>query len=162
MTLSLYLVRHAEAAERDAERWPDDNERPLTKVGVRSFKKVAAGLALTTSVPETALSSPSLRAWQTAELLAKIGWPSPEALAHLLPGGDPQGVVAALPEDGRVALVGHAPDLGRIASLLLTGDPDRLTVEMRKGSVLTLDVDRSTATASLKWLAQPSMLRRID
>lgn len=162
MTLRLHFVRHAPAATRDDEQWPDDNARPLTREGIRSFKKVVAGVALTMPVPETVFSSPALRAWQTAELLTEIGWPSPEALAHLLPGGAPEDVVAALPADGRVAMVGHAPDLGRIASLLLTGDPDLLSIEMKKGAVLTIDIDRATASASLKWLAQPSMLRRID
>lgn len=162
MTLRLSLVRHAPAATRDDEQWPNDSERPLTREGVRYFKKVISGLAQTSPPPDTVFSSPSLRAWQTAELLTAIGWPPPEVLAALLPGGGLSDILSALPDDGRLALVGHAPDLGRVASLLLTGDPDRLLIEMKKGAVLTLDIDRATARASLKSLVQPSTLRRID
>ena len=161
MTLRIYLIRHALAAVRDGDRWPDDNERPLTKVGVRYFKKVAEGLEQAAPVPDRVLSSPSLRAWQTAELLTDIGWPSPEVLAALLPGGEPREVVGALPREGRVALVGHGPDLGRLASFLLTEDADRLSIEVKKGAVIAIEIDSDTAQASLKWLASPSMLRRM-
>jgi len=161
MTLRLHLVRHALAATRDDERWPDDNGRPLTKEGVRYFRKVAAGVARAMPAPATVLSSPSLRAWQTAELLVEAGWPSPEAFTALLPGGDPNEVTSALPDDGRLALIGHSPDLGRIASLLLTGDPDQLSVEMKKGAILTVEFERETGRATLKSLAQPTMLRRV-
>lgn len=162
MTLRLHLVRHAPAASRDDEQWPDDNERPLSRAGVRYFKQVAAGAARAAPVPDIVFSSPSLRTWQTADLLTGIGWPSPRVLACLLPGGEPRDVVEALPRgDARVALVGHAPDLGRVASLLLAGDPDLLSIEMKKGAVLTIEVGGVGERALLKWLAPPAMLRRM-
>lgn len=161
MSLRIYLVRHAPAATRDNEQWPDDDERPLTREGTRYFKKVITGLGAALTAPGTVLSSPSLRAWQTADLLTEIGWPSPEVLAALLPGGEASEVLASLPNEGRVALVGHAPDLGRIASLLLTRDPDLVSIEMKKGSVTVLDLDQEGARATLKSVTQPSLLRRI-
>ena len=161
MTLRLYLVRHAIATERDDAQWPDDSERPLIREGVRSFKKAAVGLATIASIPDAVFSSPARRAWQTAELLTGIGWPSPEVLAALLPGGDPRDILTTLPADGQIALVGHAPDLAQLASLLLSGAADVPSIEMKKGAVLALEVDQTTASASLKWLAQPSMLRRL-
>lgn len=161
MTVQLYLIRHAIAEVRDAERWPEDSERPLSRVGVRHFKSVAAGIARVAPLPQAVLSSPWLRCWQTAQMLSGIGWRAPEVLPSLIPGGDPQASVAALPEEGSVAMVGHSPDLQRLASLLLLGDEDLLSVEMKKGAIIAIEVDRAAGRGVLKWHVPPRLLRRL-
>ncbi|MGE3857846.1 MAG: histidine phosphatase family protein [Dehalococcoidia bacterium] len=162
MSQRLYLVRHAVALPRDPARWPEDSERPLSRGGERYFRRVARGLARTVAPPEVVCSSPWLRAWETALILESAGWPGPQVLPALAPGGDPEAVVATIPaEAGRVVLVGHEPDLGRLASFLLTGDPDRVSIEVKKGGVMLLDHDRDRARATLKWHAAPQFLRRI-
>lgn len=157
----LYLVRHATAFPRDGERWPEDSERPLTREGVKYFRRVVLGVAHLPP-PDAVCSSPWLRAWQTGDLLTEAGWPAPQVLAPLAPGGDPREVVSALPSAERVALVGHAPDLSRLASFLLTGDADLVSIEIKKGGVVALDWDQVLGRATLKWHVAPGLLRRLS
>lgn len=161
MTFQLYLIRHAIAEVRDKERWPEDSERPLSRAGVRHFKSVASGIARVIPPPQMVLSSPWLRCWQTAELLSGIGWQAPELLPSLIPGGDPRAILAALSDERSVAVVGHSPDLQRLASLLLAGDADLLSLEMKKGALLAIEVDRASGRGSLRWYVPPRLLRRL-
>ena len=124
----LYLVRHAVAGDADPAQWPDDRDRPLTPDGEKKFREVAAGLATLATKVDVLLSSPLVRAWQTAVILQKhAGWPEPlksEALAFAIPAE----VIDALQPHasvGSMALVGHAPGMYEFASYLLTGDPVR-------------------------------------
>ncbi len=161
-TLRLFLVRHAIAEDRDAERWPDDADRPLTRRGVRRFRRVAKALAAAAEIPQVVLSSPYLRAWRTADLLAEAGWPAQQVHPALIPGARPDELLPALPQSGALALVGHEPDLGRLASFLLTGDAEGLAFEVKKGGVVCLEMDRAAGVVRLKWHAPPSLLRRLS
>ncbi len=165
--MRLYLVRHAIAEARDFERWADDAERPLTKRGVKRFRRAARGLARVVPTVEVTLASPYLRAWQTALLLAEeCGWPPPTVAPSLLPGSLPVQAVASLlahREAATVAMVGHEPDLHRLASHLLTGDENRAFLQFRKGSVALLELPLIEAgQASLAWLMTPRLLRQLD
>ena len=155
-------MRHAIAFERDASRWPDDRERPLTPEGIRKFRKVAAQLADFAKKPGRVLASPLVRAWDTALLLQKeAGWPKPEPLPALEPGGDPNDVLAQLRrgKSSRVALVGHEPDLSRLLAVCIAGEGARVGIEMKKGGVaeLRFSVPR-VGGATLRWLAPPRLL----
>jgi phosphohistidine phosphatase len=162
MTQRIYLIRHAPALTRDPARWVDDSERPLGRDGRRWFARVAIGIDRTVAAPDVVFSSPWLRAWATAELLEAVGWPSPRVLAALVPGGDPGDIASALPaEASRVAFVGHEPDLGRIASLLLTGDADRLRLQVKKGGLIAIDRDRDRGAATLAGHVPPRLFRRL-
>lgn len=157
-------MRHAYAGERDPERWPDDRLRPLTEQGERRFREAAEGLATLVPGVDTVLSSSWTRAWRTAEILHKrAGWPAPERLAAL-EGAPAAPVIAALsayPSGDAVALVGHEPYLGWLASYLLTGDPHHLRITLKKGAALALGVDGAIGPgkATLRWLLQPKVLR---
>ena len=73
--MELYLVRHAIAGHADHARWPDDTQRPLTEEGIARFQPAARGLARIVPTVERVLSSPWVRAWQTAEILQEeSGW----------------------------------------------------------------------------------------
>jgi phosphohistidine phosphatase len=65
----LYLVRHGVAFDADPTQWPDDRDRPLTPDGEKKFREVAAGLATLAPTVDVVLSSPLVRAWQTAQIL---------------------------------------------------------------------------------------------
>ena len=165
VAVDVYLVRHAIAEERDAARWPDDSLRPLTAEGAESFRQAARGLRRIVPEVETVLASRYVRAWQTAEILEReAGWPAPERCEALEGNPDPEearAVILALRGRGSVALVGHDPHLSRLASLLLTGDPDGMRLELKKGGVvhLALEPDEE-ATASLHASVTPKALRR--
>src|SRR5215470_13980294 len=94
----LVIVRHAIAEDRDWLRWPDDAERPLTEAGAERFARAARGLARLVGNVDAVLTSPAVRAWQTADLLEhEAGWPTPEPTDALAVGGGTEDVLAALP-----------------------------------------------------------------
>src|SRR5262245_20389569 len=97
MPMEIILIRHAIAFERDRARWPDDRARPLTREGRQKFSKGAAGLKRYMPKVASVLSSPLVRARETADLLAKVaGWPIAEEVAALAPDKSPQAVIALL------------------------------------------------------------------
>src|ERR1700758_583489 len=74
--MELLIVRHAIACERDAQRWPDDTERPLSPRGVLRARQAARGVKRLVPRPARVLTSPSLRAQQTAAILTEFArWP---------------------------------------------------------------------------------------
>ncbi len=161
--LELYVVRHAVAFKRDAQRWPDDAERPLTPEGEAEFRGAARGLGYLVPSVDALLSSPLARAWQTAEILAGLeGWPEPKAFPALGPEVSPEDAAIAI-EDyagaGSVAIVGHRPGLHELASYLLTGDAE-MDVRIKKGGALRLSFDGPTRarTAALRWILTPALL----
>ena len=68
--MEVFLVRHAIAHERNRKRWPDDAKRPLTPAGKQKFRKAARGLAKWLPKSAALLTSPYVRARETAEILA--------------------------------------------------------------------------------------------
>lgn len=126
--MRVILFRHGPAERRDADRWPDDGERPLTERGIARTRAAARALARVTSGGSIVLTSPLVRARQTAEILqdALELEEHPTTLAALAPGGSYRDVIRALHDvkaGDRVFLVGHEPDLGKLAGTLLFGAP---------------------------------------
>ncbi len=111
------------------------------------------------------LASRLVRAWQTAELLhEEAGWPEPEPCEALEPGHSLGAVVDELRRhDGSVALVGHEPTFSRLASLLCAGSDAALRIDVKKGSVLLLDVEQpvEAGRAMLRWVLPPKALRAL-
>ncbi len=160
--MELFVIRHARAEDRDAERWPDDALRPLTREGARSFERLARRIGRWRPDVDLVLASGWTRAWDTARILrAHAGWPKP-ARTKLLESDDPSavaGIVALVreqPVDARIALVGHEPALGLLVSELCSGGTAR--VAMRKGAVAWLKGE--PGAMSLEGLMVPGMLRR--
>ena len=148
--MELFVIRHARAEDRDAERWPDDALRPLTREGARSFERLARRIGRWRPDVDLVLASGWTRAWDTARILrAHAGWPKP-ARTKLLESDDPSAVA------GIVALVRHEPALGLLVSELCSGGTAR--VAMRKGAVAWLKGE--PGAMSLEGLMVPGMLRR--
>lgn len=161
---SLYIVRHAIAGERGPE-YPDDTRRPLTEEGVSRFRKAVAGLADLEVEIDLILTSPLVRARQTAELLSKglSGHPAIVETGALAPGARYEALLTELRKHARqraLALVGHEPHLGEVTAKLL-GWPGRL--EFRKGGACRLEVDQfpPADAARLQWFAPPKLLIRV-
>lgn len=164
MTIELYLVRHAIAAER-GPKFPDDRQRPLTPDGAQKFKDAARGLASLNVVVDLVLTSPLVRARETATILAAgLGRRPIEELDALSPGGRRAAVVDAIAYQAkkypRLALVGHEPDLGELAIALLGGTG---TIRFKKGAICAIDVDGATpgGPGTLRWLLPPRVLRAL-
>jgi phosphohistidine phosphatase len=161
----LYVLRHAAAETRDAERWPDDAERPLSANGEKRFVRVARGLARAGISVEHVLSSPHRRAWATAALLeTHAGWPAPTPCPPLA-GVSIVGVAAALQATepaATVALVGHEPLLSELASWLVAGTTVA-RLDWRTGGIARFAVEHWEAGgATLEWFVPPRLLRRLD
>ncbi|MDZ4752985.1 MAG: histidine phosphatase family protein [Phycisphaerae bacterium] len=175
----LILIRHAKAFDRDAAAWPDDLRRPLTASGRESFAKLAKRLGRIAPVRagkdapvdgvERVLASPASRAWQTAQVLhERSGWPAPERCAALLPDCDElsewQALIDSLRDAAGVALVGHEPGLGRLASWLLSGSKDQVRIDLRKGAAVAVEIARGPGAvqprARLRWMLTPRIAAR--
>jgi phosphohistidine phosphatase len=167
--IRLYLVRHAIAADRGDE-WPDDAMRPLTRKGIARMRRNIEGLRALGVTIQVILTSPLVRAAETAELLADGLEPSPpiKTVPALAPGGAPTAIAAMLGSAVRksddvqsIALVGHEPDLGTLAAWLIGAQHP---LPFKKGGVCRIDVADlpPKGNGQLVWFAPPRLLRRLD
>jgi phosphohistidine phosphatase len=160
----LYLIRHGLAEER-GNAWPDDGKRPLTEEGMTSMRKEARGLARLGVVLDVVLSSPLVRARQTAEIVAGGLEPRPPIVnvESLTPDGSYAAVVADLEKHARkrrIALVGHEPAIGELAARLIGS---RHSFEFKKGAVCRIDVEAlpPSGPGNLRWLLPPKVLKAV-
>ena len=142
--MRVYLLRHAIAGPRDPRRYPADSDRPLTHEGRRKMARAARGMRALGTRLDLVLTSPFVRARQTARIVATSLSPRPprRALRPLSPGGGAGGVFAALasiPADASVLLVGHEPDLSRLAGAMIVEPRSDLFLEFKKGGLCRID-----------------------
>jgi len=164
--MKLYLVRHAIA--EDLTNQEDDSLRPLTEKGREKMKRIAQALEELGVQPDLIVSSPYVRASQTASILAKeLNYK--EELAYsdfLVPMAEPDDMIGEINEKFSVdelMLVGHEPNLSSLASVLLAGSPD-LSINFKKGGVCCLSVDdlHYDRKATLEWLVTPKISTRVS
>ena len=119
--MRLFIVRHAEAASGEP-----DELRPLTDAGRESARSVGKQLAADGVRPDVVLTSPLLRARETASEIARAVGSEAEADERLAPGATPEDVRAvAIGRGETVLVVGHQPDCGRAAAALRGGPEPR-------------------------------------
>lgn len=165
--MDVLLVRHAKAEEREifALSGADDALRPLTRAGAKEMRKVAKALHRLLPQVDVFASSPLLRAVQTADILAARYGGKVMQLPQLAPGHDPAQVLTWLRSQGDnacVALVGHEPDLGMLASWLLAGGR-RGFLPMKKAGACLLRFAGGIkdGKAELVWYLPPGLLREL-
>ncbi len=154
----LYLLRHAHAG--DPEAWTgDDDARPLSAKGEAQAERIGTFLAGIDFRPDAFVSSPKIRARQTAEIVA--GHLGLEViLDERLAGGFTPAMVDAILADhggpGRPVLVGHDPDFSQLLAWLTGSDG----TTMKKGAFARVDVQGPVATGrgTLRWLVPPDLL----
>ncbi len=163
--MELYLIRHAIAEDRAATG--NDDDRVLTEAGKTKMIRATEGLKRLKLRPDLILTSPLRRARETAEILASgLNGAKIEVMRELTPAVDASAAAAALRPHARlkaVALVGHEPGLGNLASFLLTGSEKRLAVDLKKGGVAYIEAEFSQdrPRCILKWLMTPKQLRSL-
>ena len=140
--MEVYLIRHGIAAQRGT--YIKDAERPLTKKGISKTTKVAQKLLDIGITFEYILSSPLVRAYQTAEILKNTGL-GKQIMLHepLAIGGDIglwlQWLTNNYREEIRLALVGHQPDLAHWAEMLIYGNIcDR--INLKKAGIIGIKI----------------------
>lgn len=155
----LHLLRHAHAGDWSAWDGPDAT-RPLTDKGRSQAERLGAFLAGLGFAPDAIITSPKMRATQTAEIVAAaLG--SPVTVDDRLAGPlQPATVDAILDDHGspvRPVLVGHDPDFSELVAVLCGAGG----VPMRKGAFARVEVDRplQPGAGTLRWLVPPDLLR---
>lgn len=164
--MKLILMRHA-IAEQRSSRYPDDALRPLSKEGEKKHRQVSEGMRRMGISFDELISSPLVRARQTADITAQVyGWKAPvvetEALGH---GFSADALIDFLKGfDGEATLlcVGHEPDLSGFSAHLLHASGD-VEVAFKKSAVLGLDLPGRIApgSATLLYFLKPGHLARI-
>ncbi|HBE72900.1 MAG TPA: phosphohistidine phosphatase SixA [candidate division Zixibacteria bacterium] len=163
--MDLFILRHGLAEERDRKRYPDDGLRPLTIEGRKKLKKIAGRLKGFGYKFDLVLTSPLVRAGQTAEIAAgMLGIEDfVRQTAHLSPDGDPRKLVdeVVASRKDRVLLVGHEPYLSGLISVLLSGRSG-LPINLKKGGFCHLSVGslRHGSCAALDSLLAPRQMIR--
>jgi phosphohistidine phosphatase len=164
--MELFLLRHGPAVERGTRGFDDDAARPLTPKGRRQLRKTAAAMKQLETDFDLILSSPFLRAKQTAEIVA-TGLKLKKRLKFsnaLAPGSPPAILLRQLereqPTPKRILLVGHEPDLSHLISLLVTGGL-QLQLDLKKGGLCKLKAGKLLAgkCALLAWLLTPRQMK---
>jgi len=153
--MRMYLTQHGLAVPKDI-----DPDRPLSEQGRQDVRCLAELLEQAGIRVAQVFHSGKTRAEQTAALLA----------APLLSAGRPQARAGLAPNDaveplsreiaawtGDTLIVGHLPCLGRLASLVLAGDPDRPTLAFEPGSLACLERD-TTGHWVLLWMVRPELM----
>lgn len=139
--MDLLLIRHARAEEREtfAAGGREDDQRPLTEEGRDRMTRAARGLKRLVPSIEVLATSPLVRARQTAELVQELYGGAISTVPALGPGGNLNDLVTwVADQEGETrALVGHQPDLGHLAALLLTGRSSDF-VPLKKGAVCAI------------------------
>jgi len=163
--MQLYIVRHGIAVDREDPKCPPDPERYLTEEGVEKTKQVAKGVKALGVSADLMLTSPYVRASQTAEIFAgTLGYAKQRIRRTdlLLPGAEPSLLFQELAKEKQasaVFLFGHAPQLDDVIATAL-GSKKHLTA-LKKAGVAFLELKRfSPPIASLMWLAVPKLLRK--
>jgi phosphohistidine phosphatase len=158
--MELYVIRHADAAAAGDGGVTDDAERPLTAKGEKQARALGKALAAHGVELRLLLSSPLLRAKQTADELLR-DWPEPRpefrVYAELALGGKRRKLLRTLREQGadKVAVVGHEPELGELVAYLLGSN--RLQIALNKAAVAHLHCDAGLqkGDGQLLWLLTP-------
>jgi len=143
--MELYLLRHGSAAPKSMG--VADAELPLTKQGERMVEKSAVALRLLKIRFDRILSSPYLRAYQTAEIIAKgLGLKRRLEKSDALKSGATLEKIRPELEkagpDDRILMVGHEPDLGQIIAAILHLGPGQ-ALPLGKGDLCRVDWDPS-------------------
>jgi phosphohistidine phosphatase len=155
----LHFLRHADAGDPAAWTGPDA-ARPLSDKGRNQAKRLGEHLASIAFEADQIITSPKIRAAQTADIVAKPLGTDVSVDDRLAGGLDLDGLDAVLRDaghPGRVVIVGHDPDFSELLSELVgTG------LEMKKGAFASVEVERPLRAGggTLRWLLPPDALKR--
>jgi phosphohistidine phosphatase len=161
----IFLIRHGIAAEKGT--YCRDAERPLIKEGRRQTQKVARKLRKRDLNFDLILTSPLVRARETAQILAKGGLSSQIVEnPDLAPLGNFSNWLIWLTDWHKsnlgqsLALVGHQPDLGHWAERLVWGNA-RGNIDLKKAGIIGINLpegEHILGQGLLFWLTEPKLL----
>jgi phosphohistidine phosphatase len=145
--LELVIIRHGIAEEREtfAKKGLEDHLRPLTLKGRKRMQKVCVRMMDFFKEFDVIVSSPLVRARQTAEIVSQIYFETKVLEApELVPQSPPQAFVKWLRTQGRnykrIAIVGHEPHLSSFACYLLSGKGESF-IDLKKSGVIAMELE---------------------
>lgn len=158
--MDLYIIRHAEAQPLGEGGIEDDADRPLTESGYAQCGRLAAALQRRDVTLERIVTSPLLRARQTAEgLLKNLAPPTPElhTCDHLAPDGKRRKLTRFLVGLGAqsVAIVGHMPDLSIYAGWLIGSKLAQIEIAKAGVACIRFKDEPNKHAGALQWLVTP-------
>lgn len=169
--MDLFLLRHGIAIDRGTPGYEDENDsqRPLTSKGAARIHRIAQAAKRLRLKFDLILSSPYLRAQQTAQVVASF-YKMEDRLhltGNLIPAAHASALIGEIHETYASALsillVGHEPYLSGLTSMLLAGD-ENMMITFKKGGLCKLSVDelRYDRCATLEWLMTPKQMLNLD
>jgi phosphohistidine phosphatase len=166
--MRVILFRHGIAHDRSDPDCPDDPDRALTEEGRKKTRRAARGLGVVGCRPTRILTSPYVRARQTAEIVAEVlGLAPPQVTTTeaLVPEAAPYAIFHALhaftATDDEVLCAGHAPHLDRALALAITGGRVPVTSLKKAGAALLQLDDLPRPHGDLVWLVPPKILTEL-
>jgi phosphohistidine phosphatase len=160
--MEIYILRHGIAVERGTPGYKKDADRPLTAEGEDKMRQIAKAMLAMGLKFDLILSSPLVRAQQTAEIVAKELDEELTLTDFLGPDANALELIGEINDEKpqTVLLVGHEPDLSALISVLISGSSDA-NIELKKGALCKLTADKLTfgRCAALNWLLTPKQLR---
>jgi phosphohistidine phosphatase len=167
--MNLYLLRHGIAVQRDDPSTQNDAARPLTPKGLKRMRKGARGLRRLNIPFDAVVTSPALRARQTADIVAAaLGLESVlEEMSDLGPESSVESLLfnlTRLQNHFHLLLVGHEPLLSDLANFLLTlNHESRVGIALKKGGMCRIEIDAlpPAERGTLCWLMTPKQLRQL-
>jgi phosphohistidine phosphatase len=161
--MRLLFIRHAIAIP--APPGMRDADRPLSPEGKKRFDQTARMLARVARPPTAVLTSPHLRAKQTADIVAHAWGDLRPVVVSALADGDWPGICRALNNyqgDDTIALVGHESWLSTLTARIL-GSHNHRAFDYRKGGAALIEVRYLAACkGTLLWFIPPRIFRRLE
>jgi phosphohistidine phosphatase len=163
----LYVMRHGLAVAHGSVRFSDDAQRPLVPEGKEKMREIAEGLKRIGFEVDWIVTSPLVRAAETAGIIAEsLASSVPVDVCDAMrPGGSPEDLLAFLakrPNLRRVLVVGHEPDLSELAARLI-GAGGHANLAFKKGGCCMISFDDfpPKSPGQLVWWLTPRVLRKL-
>jgi|SRR6516225_491980 phosphohistidine phosphatase len=161
----IYFLRHANAGVPKANAAKDE-KRPLDERGIKQGHDVGRALAAMNVTLDVIVSSPLLRALQTAEIVAREMRHRSKVVtdAALRPGASYEEFQQLLDRHSRteaIMVVGHNPNLSQFLNKLLPGGNGATPIELKKGSIAKVEKEGRNP-AILKWYMTPKVVSAIQ
>ncbi len=164
--MELFIIRHAIAEPLGKPNEFSDERRALTDEGRTRMREIVKGLTKLDAQIDLIITSPLVRAIETAEIVSTglgLSKKDMRQTLNLAPGGSIEGLFAEIKthsEVQAVALVGHQPDLGNIISKIISDEGDA-AIQLKKGSVCCLNISETVPAlrGEVAWLLAPRQLR---
>lgn len=162
--MDVYFLRHANAGESLADP-KQDEKRPLDQLGIEQSQRISRVLAGLGVKLDAIISSPLVRAKQTAALAAaELGYTKSVLLDKALrPDAEFEHFQQILRRHSKtesIMVVGHNPNLSEFLSLLVTDEETAQAIDLKKGALARLEW--KPRRSSLHWILTPRLVQAVE